>query len=182
MSADIPAPENVPMHARAEIRWLARSMRGLLALDELLGETGEIEQLCRDVRLKLDVLKGEEQAARDRIADCERECAEKIVAARGEAEGIVSEARGVRASAQDIQQRAEAALAQASIGAYGIRAAAEAAAAKLADTTKASLADVEAAIAAATAQLADVETQRAAAQGELDELNAHISAGKARFR
>jgi len=49
-------PENPYLHARAEIRQQARAIRGLLALDDLLGETGEIEKLCRDKRAELDGL------------------------------------------------------------------------------------------------------------------------------
>jgi hypothetical protein len=51
-----PAPENIFKHARAEIRQQARGMRGLLALDELLGELGDIEQLCKAKRLELEGL------------------------------------------------------------------------------------------------------------------------------
>jgi hypothetical protein len=67
-----PAPENIFKHARAEIRQQARGMRGLLALDEVLGETGDIEQLCKAKRLELEGLErahSDLEATRAEIAE-----------------------------------------------------------------------------------------------------------------
>lgn len=153
----IPAPQNVPMHARAEIRWLARSLRGLLALDDLLGETGEIEQMARDAQLRLDALVADEDAAKARVVACDRECADKRAATDNEAIETLAKANASQQFADALKAQAEQALAGAHLEATQIHADALAEATALAERTKAEtaagLADVTAAVEAKRSEL-----------------------------
>lgn len=93
-----PLPGNPFKHARAEIRLQVRAVRGLIALDELLGEAGDIEELCRGKRTELDGL--------------QRVCAdlEAKLAELADVEPRLAEARRVHGEVEQLCQAEQARL------------------------------------------------------------------------
>lgn len=150
------------MNAANELRKFANGFRSLLAMTDDLEKLGSIENSVVEAQSRIDGLKLQEDAAKERIANMGAEFAQAQADATASASKIINDARS---DAEMVRKAAEATAAQ-------MR---EAAAADVAKATE-KLAGVNADLAGGRVALGDLKTEIEQSQSRLDEIKAELAA------
>ncbi len=92
--------------ARKDLRYLAQTLRGLLALDDELAKADDLEKLTRDRQAELSQAEGALANARGELATATEQAAAVLADTKAKAEALVSEAE---ARAGNLNREASAA-------------------------------------------------------------------------
>lgn len=155
---------NTFQEARRNIKFLASSLKGLLALDDLLGEAGTLEKAVADKQTELTGLEAKRVSVLAAIDEANKTASDIVKKARDQAVSIETESKRVKAAAEARALQVD-----------GIIAAAQSEAASLVDAghrdAAKAAADADGRLGALRKDIATAEAQKAAVEAAIAVLN-----------
>lgn len=158
--------------ARKNIKFLASTMRGLIALDETLGEAGSLEKSVGGLKSDLSKLEGQRVSALAAIDEANRTASDIMQKAQDQAAGFEAEAQRVKAAADIRAAEVDSIIATAQSEAAALVDAGHRAA-------KLAAADAEGTLGGLRKDIAEAEAQKSALLDDIDGLNQTKAAAQA---
>lgn len=163
--------------ARKDIRFLASSLRGLVALDAQLGEAGDLEKVIAGLKAEQSTLEGQRVSMLAAIDEANKTASDIVQKAQDQAASIEAGAAHVKANAEQRALTVTALIADAQRQAAALVEQGTADAAQARQDASGKLGELRKAIATAQAQLTykldevtAAEAKKAAAEAALDGL------------